>query len=77
MDIKVQLNLKNSKFTVVYPNFTEENTWNVHANQNGNIFIKGRKYPYLILEVESYTLQEMNEGFVGTAENPQKIMKKN
>ena len=76
MDIKVQLNLKNSKFRVVYPNFTEENTWNV-VKQNGDILIKGRKYPYLILEVESYTLQEMNEGFVGTAENPQKIMKKN
>ena len=76
MDIKVQLNLKNSKLRVVYPNFTEDNTWNV-VKQNGDILIKGRKYPYLILEVESYTLQEMNEGFVGTAENPQKIMKKN
>ena len=74
MDVKVQLNLKNSKFTVVYPNFTEENTWNVHANQNGDIFIKGRKYPYLFWEAESYVLQEMNEGFIITAENAKKFL---
>ena len=74
MDVKVQLNLKNSKFRVVYPNFTEENTWNVYANQNGDILTKGRKYPYLFWEAESYTLQEMNEGFVVTAENAENFL---
>ena len=74
MDVRVQLNLKNSKFTVVYPNFTEENIWNVHANQNGDIFIKDRKYPYLFWEAESYVLQEMNEGFIITAENAKKFL---
>ena len=28
MDISVQLNIKNSKFTAIYPRFNEKNTWN-------------------------------------------------
>jgi len=31
IDISVQLNLKESKFTTVYPKFNGINTWNVHA----------------------------------------------
>ena len=40
MDISVQLNLKESKFTTVYPKFNGKNTWNVHAKPNGDILIK-------------------------------------
>jgi len=47
MDISVQLNLKNSNFSTVYPKFNEKNTWNVHANPNGDIILNDRKYPYL------------------------------
>ena len=39
MNIRVQLNLKNSAFTVVYPKFNEENAWNVQASPNGDILI--------------------------------------
>lgn len=74
MNVRVQLNLKNSKFILVYPNFTKDNTWNVHADQNGDILIKDRKYPYLFWEAKSYASQEMNEGFVITAEKAQEFL---
>ena len=41
-----QLNLKNSKFTCIYPKFNEsENTWKVKAFPNGEISISDKKYP--------------------------------
>ena len=54
MDISVQLNLKESKFTTVYPKFNGNNTWNIHAKPNGDILIKNKTYPYLFWEAESY-----------------------
>lgn len=74
MDISVQLNIKESKFTTVYPKFTEKNTWNVHANPNGDIFIKDRVYPYLFWEAESYLTQDTNEGFIVNDENAEKFL---
>ena len=50
MDISVQLNLKNSKFTTIYPKFNDENTWNVRAKPNGDILMNGKAYPYLFWE---------------------------
>ena len=66
MDISVQLNLKNSKFTTIYPKFNGKNTWNVRAKPNGDILLKGRTYPYLFWEADSYNPQETNEGFIVT-----------
>lgn len=74
MDISVQLNVKDSKFTTIYPKFTEKNTWNVHANPNGDIFIKDRVYPYLFWEAESYISQDTNEGFIVNNENAEKFL---
>ena len=69
IDISVQLNLKNSEFTAIYPKFNEKNTWNVRAKPNGDILLNGRTYPYLFWEAESYNPQETNEGFIVTEDN--------
>ena len=64
MDISVQIKLTNSEFTTIYPKFNGKNTWNVHAEPNGDIYVKGRKYPYLFWEANSYNPQDTNEGFI-------------
>jgi len=70
MDISVGLNIKNSKFTTIYPKFNEKNGWNVKAKPNGDILIKDKTYPYLFWEADSYSQQqETNEGFLVTKEN--------
>ena len=74
MDISVQLNLKESKFTTIYPKFNGKNTWNVHAKPNGDIIIKNKTYPYLFWEAEAYNLPETNEGFIVTEENAEKFL---
>jgi hypothetical protein len=74
MDISVQLNLKESQFTIVYPKFNGKNTWNVHAKPNGDIFIKDKVYPYLFWEADSYNSQETNEGFLVREENAEKFL---
>jgi len=74
MDISVQLNIKNSKFTTIYPKFNGKNTWNVRAKPNGDILIKDKTYPYLFWEAESYAAQETNEGFIVSEENAEKFL---
>ena len=65
MDISVNINITEGKFSVVYPRFNEgNNTWKVKVNPNGDIEIKNRKYPYLFYECDSYFTQETNEGFI-------------
>jgi len=72
MDISVQLNIKNSKFTTIYPKFNGKNTWNIRAKPNGDILIKDKTYPYLFWEAKIYAPQETNEGLLF-----QRIMLKN
>ena len=74
IDISVQLNIKNSKFTTFYPKFNGKNTWNVRAKPNGDILIKDKTYPYLFWEAESYTPDDMNEGFIVSDENAEKFL---
>ena len=74
MDISVQLNFKESKFTTVYPKFNGKNTWNVHAQPNGELSIKDKTYPYLFWEADSYAEQETNEGFIVTDEEAEKFL---
>ena len=74
IDISVQLNIKNSEFTTIYPKFNEKNTWNVKAKPNGDILINDKTYPYLFWEAESYNPQETNEGFIVTEENAEKFL---
>jgi hypothetical protein len=74
MDISVQLNLKNSKFTTIYPKFNDENTWNVRAKPNGDILMNGKTYPYLFWEAESYNPQNTNEGFIVSEENAEEFL---
>jgi len=74
MDISVEINIKNSKFTTIYPRFNEKNTWNVRAKPNGDILIKDRTYPYLFWEAQSYAPQETNEGFIVSEENAEKFL---
>ena len=65
MDISVNINITEGKFSVVYPRFNEgNNAWKVKANPNGDIEINNRKYPYLFYECDSYFTQETNEGFI-------------
>jgi len=74
MDISVQLNLKNSEFTTIYPKFNGKNTWNVHAKPNGDIILNDRTYPYLFWEASSYDIPSSNEGFIVTEENAEKFL---
>jgi len=76
MDISVQLNLKNSKFTTIYPKFNGKNTWKVRAKPNGDILINNKTYPYLFWEAKSYSPFETNEkeGFIITEENAEKFL---
>ena len=74
MDVSVQLNIKNSKFTTVYPKFNHKNTWNVHAEPNGDIYIKDKLYPYLFWEADSYNEQDTNEGFIVSDEDAEKFL---
>ena len=74
MDISVQLKLKDSVFTAVYPKFTEKDTWNVHAEPDGTISIKDKKYPYLFWEALSYGLPDSNEGFVVTDKDAESFL---
>ena len=69
MDVSVQLDIKDSKFTSVYPRFNGKQTWKVHAEPNGDLTIKNKKYPYLFWEAQSYKSQETNEGFIVTDQN--------
>jgi len=74
MDISVQLNIKNSYFTTIYPKFNDKNTWNVRAKPNGDILINGKTYPYLFWEANSYNPQEINEGFIVNEENAEQFL---
>ena len=75
MEIKINLNIKNSKFTAVYPKFNEiNNTWKVKAEPNGEIIINGKNYPYLFYELESYTPQLQNEGFIVKDEEAEEFL---
>ena len=74
MDISVQLKLKDNEFTAVYPKFTEKDTWNVHAEPDGTISIKDKKYPYLFWEALSYGLLDSNEGFVVTDKDAESFL---
>ena len=65
MNISVNLNIPEGKFTSVYPKFSEkENTQNVEGNPNGDIKLNNKMYPYLFYECDSYFAQETNEGFI-------------
>ena len=74
MEISVQLNFKNHKFTAIYPKFSENNTWKVHANPNGDIIINNKTYPYLFWEAESYLCDEMKEGFIVKNDDAEKFL---
>ena len=75
MEIKIQLNPKDSKFSVVYPKFNEiNNTWKVEAEPNGEIIINDKKYPYLFYELESYVPQLQNEGFLVKDEEAEQFL---
>ena len=74
MDVSVEINIKNSYFTSVYPKFNDRNKWNVHAKPNGDIIIKDKTYPYLFWEAESYSFQNMNKGFVVKSDDAEKFL---
>jgi len=74
MDISVNINIKKSKFTTIYPKFTEKNTWNVRAHPNGDILINDKVYPYLFWEADSYSPFDTNEGFIVSEEKAEKFL---
>ena len=74
MDVSVQLDIKDIKFTTVYPRFNGKHTWKVHAEPNGDLTINNKKYPYLFWEAQSYKSQETNEGFLVTDENAEAFL---
>ena len=74
MDISIQLKIKNSKFTCVYPKFNGENEWKVHAKPNGDIILGDKIYPYLFWEAQSYNKQNMNKGFIVKSEDAENFL---
>ena len=74
MDISIQLKIKKSKFTCVYPKFNGENEWKVHAKPNGDIILGDKIYPYLFWEAESYNKQKMNQGFIVKSEDAENFL---
>ena len=74
MDISISLNLINSSFVCLYPEFTSENTWKVHAYPSGEIEIKNKKYPYLFWDADSYVTQNINKGFIVKSEEAQSFL---
>ena len=77
MDISVQLNIndKDNELTTIYPKFNgESNTWNVHAQPNGDIKLGNKTYPYLFWEAKSYYNQEINEGFIVEDKNAEEFL---
>ena len=70
MDIKVKLKFKNNKLTCVYPKFNENDyTWKIKASPDGTISIQDKNYPYLFWESESYTKQDLTNGFIVKADD--------
>ena len=70
MEISVNMQISDAKFTVVYPKFnSEDTTWKVQGNPNGDIKINNKTYPYLYYECDSYFAQETNEGFIVEGKN--------
>jgi hypothetical protein len=74
MDISIELKIKNSKFTCVYPKFNGKNKWKVHAKPNGDIMISDKIYPYLFWEAQSYIKQNMNKGFIVKSEDAENFL---
>jgi len=74
MNISVQLNIKHSKFSTIYPKFNGKNAWNVRAQPNGDILINNKTYPYLFWEAQSYAPYDTNEGFIVTEESAEKFL---
>ena len=74
MDISIELKIKNSKFTCVYPKFNGKNKWKVHAKPNGDIMISDKIYPYLFWEAQSYNKQNMNKGFIVKSEDAENFL---
>ena len=74
INVKINFNLKDTKFTTVYPKFTSENEWNVQANPNGDIKIDNKTYPYLFWEAESYINQDFSKGFIVKDEDAESFL---
>lgn len=51
-EVKVQLSLKDSEFTTIYPDFNSDDAWKVLAHPNGDIEINDKTYNYLYWEAE-------------------------
>ena len=73
-NVKIHFNLKKTTFTTVYPKFTSENEWNVHASPNGDIKIGDKKYPYLFWEADSYINQDFSKGFIVKDEDAESFL---
>lgn len=57
-EVKVQLSLKDSELTTLYPEFNSDDAWKVLAHPNGDIEINNKNYNYLYWEAEH---QKSNE----------------
>ena len=74
-DAKVQISVKDGKFSCVYPPFNGgDSTWNVHANVDGTMIVDGKKCPYLFWEAESYSCNDFSKGFVVTAADAREFL---
>lgn len=63
-EISVNICLKNGEFAFVYPSFDKDNTWNVIADETGNIIHKGKNLRYLFWETDFYPSLNLRQGFI-------------
>ena len=66
VNVKVDMKKEDGEITSIYPviNKTDNKTWIVKANRNGEILYNGRKHYYLFWECLFNKSFEINEGFV-------------
>ena len=63
-DVKVSINTQ-EEFTAVYPSFTHDHEWEVHAEPSGQLTIGGRKYGSLFWEAKfNHFIPSFETGFI-------------
>ena len=70
MDVSVSVNPINAEFIAVYPSFSTENTWKVHAYPSGKLTTNGREYTSLFWDAATNKDDfKFDEGFLVKKEN--------
>lgn len=69
IDAQVNITLKSGEFSAIYPKFSHDSTWDVHAEPGSQLTVGGKNCPYLFWETDFYPNLDFTKGFIVTAEN--------